>query len=104
MAGNYPAAWQTRTQLRDRRRNADAHRPVGRSVVFDIYRTPGPGRPRTRGPSPKPTVLPTARSSPVDGTDAFLLSDYLNAPVEPFRDAVQRAFDQWRAKGEHSPG
>jgi putative CocE/NonD family hydrolase len=28
-----------------------------------------------------------------------LLSDYLNAPVAPLRDAVQRALDQWRAKG-----
>jgi len=26
VAGNYTAAWQSRTQLRDRRKNADAHR------------------------------------------------------------------------------
>ena len=36
VAGNYPAAWQTRIHLRDRCKNADALRPVGRSVAYDI--------------------------------------------------------------------
>jgi len=37
VAGNYTAAWQTRQQLRDRRKNVDAHRPIGKSVIYDIY-------------------------------------------------------------------
>src|SRR5579859_5701008 len=37
VAGNYTAAWQTRQQLLDRRKNADARRRVTRSVIFDIY-------------------------------------------------------------------
>src|SRR5882724_4201752 len=37
VAGNYSAAWQTRAQLRERRKNVDAHRPIGRSVIYDIY-------------------------------------------------------------------
>src|SRR5260370_42572092 len=37
VAGNYAAAWQSRQQLRDRRRNVDAHRPIGKSVIYDIY-------------------------------------------------------------------
>ena len=36
VAGNYTAAWQSRGQLRDRRKSIDAHRPIGKSVIYDI--------------------------------------------------------------------
>lgn len=100
VAGNYPSAWQTRTQLRDRRKNADAHRPLGRSVVFDIYAYARSRQAEDKGPFTKTYgVAYRAIVAPLSGTDAFLLSDYLNAPVAPFRDALQHAFDQWRPKG-----
>jgi putative CocE/NonD family hydrolase len=100
VAGNYPAAWQTRIQLRDRRKTADAHRPVGRSAVYDIYAYARSREAEDKGAFTKTYgVAYRAIVSALSGTDAFLLSDYLNAPVAPFRDAVQRAFDQWRPKG-----
>ena len=37
VAGNYTAAWQTRQQLLGRRKSADAHRPIGKSAIYDIY-------------------------------------------------------------------
>ena len=100
VAGNYTAAWQTRIQLRDRRKTADAHRPVGRTVVYDIYAYARSREAEDKGAFTKTYgVAYRAIVSALNGTDAFLLSDYLNAPVAPFRDAVQRAFDQWRPKG-----
>jgi putative CocE/NonD family hydrolase len=100
VAGNYPAAWQTRVQLRDRRKNADAHRPVGRSVVYDIYAYARSREAEDKGAFAKTYgVAYRAIVSALSGTDAFLLSSYLNAPVAPLRDSVQRAFDQWRPKG-----
>jgi len=100
VAGNYSAAWQTRTQLRDRRRNADSRRPVSKSVVYDIYVYARSREAEDKGPFTKTYgVAYRAIVSTLSGTDAFLLSDYLNVPVAPFRDAVQRAFDQWRPKG-----
>jgi putative CocE/NonD family hydrolase len=37
VAGSYSAADVSRQSLRDRRRGADAGRPVGRAVIYDIY-------------------------------------------------------------------
>jgi uncharacterized protein len=100
VAGNYTAAWQTRIQLRDRRKNADAHRPVQRSVVYDIYAYARAREAEDKGPFTKTYgVAYRAIVAPLSGTDALLLSSYLDAPVTPSRDAVQRAFDQWRPKG-----
>lgn len=100
VAGNYPAAWQTRAQLRERRKNADAHRPVGRSVVYDIYAYARSREAEDKGAFTRTYgVAYRAIVSALSGTDAFLLSSYLDAPVGPFRDSVQRAFDQWRPKG-----
>jgi len=100
VAGNYTAAWQTRQQLRDRRKNLDAHRPIGKSVIFDIYAYAKARQADDKGQFT--ATYPTAYRaivSPLSDQDAYVLSDWLAAPVTPYRDAVQRAFDQWRAKG-----
>ena len=100
VAGNYTTAWQTRQQLLDRRKNLDAHRPIGKSTIYDIYayarsrEAEGKGRfPQTYGTAYRAIV------APLSDQDAYKLSGWLTAPVAPLRDAVQRAFDQWRAKG-----
>src|SRR6185312_15216830 len=100
VAGNYTAAWQTRQQLRDRRKNIDAHRPINPSVIYDIY-----ARARAREADDKgrfPQAYATAYRAtvaPLSDQDAYRLTGWLAAPVGPPRDAVQRAFDQWRSKG-----
>ena len=35
--GNYQGAWQARKSLRDRRRKADAGRPVSKAMIYDLY-------------------------------------------------------------------
>src|ERR1700753_948216 len=91
VAGNYMASWQTRAQLRERRKSADARRPVGRSVVYDIYAYARSREVEDKAPFTKTYgIAYRAIVAPLSGTDAFLLSSYLDAPVEPFRDTVQR--------------
>src|ERR1700724_2937247 len=58
VAGNYPAAWQTPQQLRDRRKNVDAHRPINQSVIYDIYAYAKSREAEDKGPFPK--AFPTA--------------------------------------------
>jgi len=100
VAGNYTAAWQTRQQLRDRRKNVDAHRPIGKSVIYDIYAYARAREADDKGRFPQ--TYPTAYraiASLLSDQDAYTLTGWVAAPVGPFRDAVQRAFDQWRSKG-----
>ncbi|MBV8806625.1 MAG: CocE/NonD family hydrolase, partial [Sinobacteraceae bacterium] len=100
VAANYTAAWQTRQQLLDRRKNADAHRRVTRSIIFDIYAYSKARQADDKGPFAQ--TFPTAYRAivfPLSSLDAFTVTGWLAAPVAPFRDAVQRAFDQWRPQG-----
>jgi putative CocE/NonD family hydrolase len=100
VAGNYTAGWQTRQQLRDRRKNVDARRPLAKSVIFDIYAYAKARQAEDKGTFAK--TYPTAYRAivaPLGDQDANALYGWLAAPVEPFRDALQRAFDQWRQQG-----
>ena len=100
VAGNYSAAWQTRQQLRDRRKNLDAHRPIGRSTIYDIYAYARSREAEDKGLFTKTYgVAYRAIVASLSGQDAFTLNGWLDAPVGPLADAVQRAFDQWRPKG-----
>ncbi len=100
VAGNYTAAWQTRQQLRERRKSADAHRPISRSVIFDIYAYARSRQAEDKGPFTKTYGTAYRAFVPsLSDQDAYVLTGWLAAPVAPLRDAVQRAFDQWRAQG-----
>ncbi len=100
VAGHYNAAWQTRQQLRDRRKAIDARRPIGRSVIYDIYAYARSREAQDKGRFPQ-TFATAYRAiiSPLSDQDAYNVTGWLEAPVAPLRDAVQRAFDQWRPKG-----
>ncbi|HEY6484583.1 MAG TPA: CocE/NonD family hydrolase [Steroidobacteraceae bacterium] len=99
-AGNYPAAWSSRESLRDRRRAADAHRPVSRSAIFDIYVH------AMQRQADEHTAFSAAFAqsywdlvSKLDDQNDYLLTAWLTIPVGSFQDALQRATDQWRGKG-----
>jgi uncharacterized protein len=100
VAGNYTAAWQSRQQLRDRRRSVDARRPIGTSVIYDVYASA-----RARQSDEKSEFTKAygaayrAIVASLSDQDAYTLIGWLNAPVAPLRDSVQRSFDQWRSKG-----
>jgi len=100
VAGNYDAAYQSRQQLLDRRKSADAHRAIGMSVVYDIY-----AHARSReadGKSEFPQAYAQAywnAVSKLSDQDSYALTGWLATPVKGLQDPVQRAFDQWRPKG-----
>jgi uncharacterized protein len=102
VAGNYAAAYQSRQQLADRRKAPDPRRPapVSGSVIYDIYVRARAREADGKGPFPQSYAqaywaVVTKLSDP----DAYTLSGWLATPIEHSRDAVQRAFDQWRSKG-----
>jgi putative CocE/NonD family hydrolase len=100
VAGHYPAAYETRQSLRERRRSADSGRPVGRTVVYDIY-----ARARAIEAENRVSFAQAfAQSfrdvvSRLNDQDAYALTGWLGTPQSVFQEAVQRSFDQRRAKG-----
>ncbi|MGH8137054.1 MAG: CocE/NonD family hydrolase [Steroidobacteraceae bacterium] len=99
-ARNFTAANESRQSLRDRRRNVDAHRPVGRGVILDMY-----ARAKAREAEDRTAFSQTFTQSfwdvvsKLNDQDAYTLTGWLATPVAGFQDALQRSFDQWRSKG-----
>jgi uncharacterized protein len=100
VAGNFPAAWQTRQSLRDRRRNADAHRPASKAVVYNIYAHAKAVEAADRVPFAQAFTQAYRDVVPnLSDRDAFAVTGWLETPVSGLQDALQKAFDQRRAKG-----
>ena len=100
VARNFTGAWATRQSLLERRRNSDAHRPVSRSVIYDMYAQARDLEAENRTPFPKGfTQAYRDTVTRLSDQDAYTLTGWLALPVSGFQDIVQRAFDQWRAKG-----
>jgi putative CocE/NonD family hydrolase len=100
VARNFTGAYATRQSLRDRRKSADAHRPVSRAVVFDMYAQARDAEAQNRTPFPQ-AFAQSYRDvqSKLSDLDAYSLTGFLVTPVAVFQDALQRSLDQWRAKG-----
>ena len=100
VAGDYAAAYVSRQSLRDRRRSADAGRPVGRAVIYDMY-------------APARAMEAESRISFDDAftksfhevvahlndQDAYAVTGWLETSPQVFREALQQSFDRLRAKG-----
>ena len=100
VAQNYPAAWMTRQSLRDRRRSTDAHRPAGRQIIFDMYARAKANASADRIPFARAFTQAYRDVVPkLSNRDAFAMTGWLEAPVSGFQQALQKAFDQRRAKG-----
>jgi putative CocE/NonD family hydrolase len=98
-AGDYSAAVESRESLHERRRRADSGRPVGRGRVLDIY-------------ARAMAIIAQSHLAPADAVgkayqevfsrlsdhDAFLLSGWLSASPEGFRENFQRLLDEQRSK------
>ena len=100
VAGNYPAAWETRQSLRDRRRNADAHRPATKAVIYNIYAHAKAAEAADRVPFAQAFTQAYHEAVPkLSDRDALAVAGWLETPVPGLQDALQKAFDQRRAKG-----
>ena len=99
-AGNYTAAHASRQSLRDRRRSADAGRPVARSVILDIYAHARAIEAANRVSFAQAFGQAFRDAVPrLNDPDAYVVAGWLATPAPVFQDSLQKAFDQWRAKG-----
>lgn len=98
-AGDYAAADISRQSLRERRRKSDFGHPVSRALVFDIY-----AHAKALEIENKVTFADAFTSSyretirHLDDRDAFAVTRWLGSPPLSYRDALQKAFDQYRAQ------
>ena len=100
VAGNYSAAYESRRTLRDRRRRADAGRPVGRDVILDMYARAKAMEAQTGGVTfaegftqAYQDVVPQ-----LDDQDAYKVTQWLEASPAAYRYTLQKSFDQQRAE------
>jgi putative CocE/NonD family hydrolase len=97
--GNYAAADISRQSLRDRRRKSAFGLPVSQAVVFDIY-----AHAKALEIENKVTFADAFTSSfrdsmrPLNDRDEFAVARWLGTPPSVYRDALQRAFDQFRSR------
>jgi|HubBroStandDraft_6_1064221.scaffolds.fasta_scaffold01158_2 putative CocE/NonD family hydrolase len=97
--GDYAAADISRQSLRDRRRKSDFGQRVSRGVVIDIY-----AHAKALEIENKVTFADAFTSSyretmrRLDAHDALTVAGWLGTPPSVYRDALQKAFDQFRAR------
>jgi hypothetical protein len=100
VAGNYAAANVTRQSLRDRRRAADAGRPVGRNLILDMYTQARAIEATNRIPFAQAFTTAYKDVIPkLNDLDAYTVTGWLATALATYRDPVQRIFDQRRPKG-----
>jgi putative CocE/NonD family hydrolase len=97
--GDYTSADISRQSLRDRRRKTDFGHPVSPALIFDIY-----AHAKALEIENKVTFADAFTNSyretmqSLDDHDALAAARWLGSPPSDYRDALQRAFDQYRAK------
>jgi len=101
VAGNYSAAYESRQSLRDRRRTADAGKPVNRSLILDLYARARAIEATDRLNFAQAFAQAYKAAVPkLSDLDAYTLMSWLATPPAWFQDPAQRLFDQARAKGK----
>jgi hypothetical protein len=96
-AGNYEAAYVSRQSLRDRRRRADAGRPVGRDAIYDMYAHAKAMQAQNHMSFADAFAKSYREVVPrLNDLDAYAVTGWLGTSPAVFRDALQKAFDQQR--------
>jgi putative CocE/NonD family hydrolase len=98
-AGDYAAADASRQSLRDRRRSADAGRPIDRTLVYDLYAHAKALESSRQIPFDQ-SLAPAFKDivSNLSDHDAYSLGGYLQTPLPAPKEALQQAFDQNRSR------
>jgi putative CocE/NonD family hydrolase len=97
--GDYAAADITRQSLRERRRKTDFGHPIGRAAIFDLY-----AHAKALEADDRITFADAFTNAyresirRLDDHDAFEVTRWLSTPPAAYRDSLQRAFEQNRAK------
>jgi hypothetical protein len=96
-AGNYAAADISRQTLRERRRRSEFGRPVGQSVIYDMYAHAKALEAENRLTFAEAFTKTFRETMPRLGDeDAHTVIQWLNTPPAVYRDALQSALDQRR--------
>jgi hypothetical protein len=97
--GDYAAADISRSSLRDRRRKSDFGHPIGRAVIFDMYAHAKAVETETKVTFAEAfTNVYRETVHRLDDRDAFAVAHWLDSSPTEYRDALQRALDQYRGK------
>jgi putative CocE/NonD family hydrolase len=98
-AGDYAAAYVSRETLRDRRRKADLGRPVGRSVIYDIFAHAKAMEAESHIAFPEAFTKSFREDmSKLDDQDAYAVTRWFGTALPVFREALQKSFDRQRVK------
>ena len=98
-AGDYAAADISRRSLRERRRQLDFGRSAGHALIYDMY-----ARAKSLEAQNRLTFAEAFTGAyresvrRLDDTDAYAVARWLSTPPAAYQGALQRAFDQQRAK------
>jgi len=96
---NYTAANASRKTLRERRRRADVGKPVARSILFDLFARAKAMEAERQIPFAEGFTQAYRETIPKLGNhDAFAVSESIKISPAVFREAMDRAFDQQRAR------
>jgi hypothetical protein len=96
-AGNYAAADISRQTLRERRRRSEFGRPVGQSVIYDMYAHAKALEAENRLTFAEAFTKTFRETMPRLGDqDAHTVIQWLNTSPAVYREALQRALDQRR--------
>jgi len=98
-AGDYSAAAESRESLHERRRRADAGRPVGRGRVLDLYARAKTIEADRREPFADAFGQAYQEMfSKLNDHDAFMLSGWLSANPQDSQESFDRLLDEQRSK------
>ena len=99
VAGNYAAADMSRQSLRERREHSNGAQPVGRAVIYDLYAHAKAMEAESDLPFAQAFAKAYLDVVPrLSDQDAYSITEWLGAPPAQFRDALQKLFDQQRAR------
>lgn len=101
VAANYPAAYESRKALLDRRRKLDAGKPMARSVVLDLYALA-----RANEVNDKLSFNEAFSrayrevASKLGDRDAFVLGNWIASPLAALQSDLENAFSRTRKEHE----
>ena len=101
VAANYPAAYESRRALLDRRRKLDVGKPMARSVVLDLYALARANEINDKlafGVAFSQAYREV--SAKLSDRDAFVLGNWIASPLTPFQSELENAFARTRKSGE----
>ena len=99
VAGSYSAADVSRESLRDRRRQTDPQRPIGRGLIYDIYAHAKAMESEDRVPFAKSFAISFHDAiARLNDQDAYVVTRWLGTAPGVFLDALQKSFNDLRGK------